>query len=71
VYRQLENTIDQAKNKELNDRQEEIQNLLVDEIVKRYFYRDGLYEYQILNNKEIAEAIRVLNDTKRYDGILK
>lgn len=71
VYRQLENTIDQAKNKELNDRQEEIQNLLVDEIVKRYFYRDGLYEYQVLNNKEIAEAIRVLNDTKRYAGILK
>ncbi|MEP0263421.1 S41 family peptidase [Dokdonia sp.] len=71
VYRQLENTIDQAKNKELNDRQEEIQNLLVDEIVKRYFYRDGLYEYQIINNKEIAEAIRVLNDTNRYEGILK
>lgn len=71
VYSQLENTIDKAKNKELNDRQEEIQNLLIDEIVKRYFYRDGLYEYQVLNNKEIAEAIRVLNDTKRYDGILK
>lgn len=71
VYSQLENTIDKAKNKELNDRQEEIQNLLIDEIVKRYFYRDGLYEYQVLNNKEIAEAIRVLNDTKRYEGILK
>lgn len=71
VYNQLENTIDKAKNKELNDRQEEIQNLLIDEIVKRYFYRDGLYEYQVLNNDEIAEAIRVLNDTKRYEGILK
>ncbi len=71
VYKQLENTIDQAKNKELDDRQDEIQNLLIDEIVKRYFYRDGLYEYQVLNNKEIAEAIRVLNDTKRYEGILK
>jgi len=71
IYSQLENTIEKAKNKELDDRQEEIQNLLIDEIVKRYFYRDGLYEYQLLNNKEIAEAVSILNDTKRYENTLK
>ena len=71
VYNQLQKTIEVAKNKELDDRQEEIQNLLVDEIVKRYFYRDGLYEYQIANNKEIAEAITILNDAKRYENTLK
>ncbi len=71
VYNQLQKTIKDAKNKELDDRQEEIQNVLIDEIVKRYFYRDGLYEYQIANNKEIAEAIDILNDTKRYENTLK
>jgi len=71
VYSQLQNNINLAKNKELDERQEEIQNLLVDEIVKRYFYRDGLYEYQIINNKEIAEAVSILNDTKRYKNTLK
>ncbi len=70
AYSQLQKTIEAAKNKELDDRQEEIQNLLVDEIVKRYFYRDGLYEYQIANNKEVAEAISILNDIKRYENTL-
>ncbi len=70
VYKQLENTIVKAKDKELDDRKDEIENMLIDEIVKRYFYRDGLYEYQILNNQEIAEAVRVLNDDNRYKNIL-
>lgn len=71
AYNRLDAAITQAKEKAIDDRQEEIQNLLIDEIVKRYFYRDGLYEYQILNNTELKEAVSVLSDTKRYNKILK
>lgn len=71
AYNALENAIIQAKNKAIEDGREEIEGLLIDEIVKRYFYRNGLYEYQIINNKEIAEALAVLNDSKRYSRILK
>ncbi len=70
AYSQLDNAIAQAKEKAIDERQEEIQNLLIDEIVKRYFYRDGLYEYQLINNTEIKEATTVLNDSKRYSKIL-
>lgn len=70
AYKQLDAAIVQAKEKAIDERQEEIQNLLIDEIVKRYFYRDGLYEYQLINNTELKEAIDVLNDTKRYNKIL-
>jgi carboxyl-terminal processing protease len=63
--------IKNAKKKEVNDKQAEIQSLLIDEIVKRYAYREGLYEYQIKHNPEILEAIKVLNDTGRYNKILK
>ncbi len=71
AYAQLENAISKAKSDALEERKEEIENLLIDEIVKRYFYRDGLYDYQIANNEEIAEAMAILNNEKRYTSILK
>lgn len=70
LYTKLTQEIATAKEKELDLRRDEIQGLLVDEIVKRYFYRDGLYEYQIDHNAEITEAVAILNDTKRYTTIL-
>lgn len=71
AYTNLENAIAQAKDQAITDGKEEIEGLLIDEIVKRYFYRDGLYEYQIINNKEVAEAVAVLSDGSRYTRILK
>lgn len=71
AYTNLENAIAQAKDQAITDGKEEIEGLLIDEIVKRYFYRDGLYEYQINNNKEVAEAVAVLSDGSRYTRILK
>ena len=71
AYINLQKTITQAKNAELEEHQTEIKAQLIDEIVKRYFYRDGLYTYQIQNNKEIAEAVSVLGNSRRYTKILK
>lgn len=71
LYAKITQEIASAKEKELDLRRDEIQGLLVDEIVKRYFYRDGLYEYQIDHNAEITEAVAILNDANRYTTILK
>ncbi|NND63049.1 MAG: S41 family peptidase [Flavobacteriaceae bacterium] len=70
-YKALMSAIDKAKQKELVDKSAEIKSLISDEILKRYFYREGLYDYQVVNNPEILEAISVLNDTKKYERILK
>ncbi|MBT8262741.1 MAG: S41 family peptidase [Bacteroidia bacterium] len=70
-YRQLKASIDSAKDKALVDKKAEIMSLLSDEILKRYFYREGLYNYQVKNNSEILTAIEVLNDANRYSRILK
>lgn len=70
-YSQLMAALNRAKDKALNDKRIEIESLLTDEIVKRYFYREGLYTYQIEHNPEIKEAIAVLKDRKRYLEILK
>ncbi|MDN3723065.1 S41 family peptidase [Aequorivita sp. SDUM287046] len=70
-YGQLMKAIDAAKDKAIVDKKVEIESLLTDEILKRYFYREGLYDYQITHNAEILEAVSVLNDTGRYDKILR
>ncbi len=70
-YKALMESIDKAKEKELVDKKAEIKSLISDEILKRYFYREGLYNYQVENNPEIMEAISVLNDPKKYERILR
>jgi len=70
-YNQLMNSLDRAKEKALMNKKAELMSLLSDEILKRYFYREGLYLYQIENNPEILEAISVLKDDKKYNRILK
>lgn len=69
-YNEMIKSIRKAKKREVVDKQSEIQSLLSDEIIKRYFYKDGLYEHQIKNNPEIKAAIEVLNDKNKYDKIL-
>lgn len=71
TYNQLTQAINIAKDKAIIDKKIEIESLLTDEILKRYFYRDGLYNYQINNNPEILEAVSVLKDEGRYKKILK
>lgn len=70
-YNQLLAAINKAKDKAVLDKKVEIESLLTDEILKRYFYRDGLYNYQIEHNPEIMEAVAVLSNESRYNKILK
>jgi carboxyl-terminal processing protease len=70
-YNELLASIDRAKEKDLVSKKAEIRSLLSDEILKRYFYKQGLYDYQVEHNPEILKAVSILNDIKKYDRILK
>ncbi|MBZ9730666.1 S41 family peptidase [Salegentibacter sp. JZCK2] len=70
-YKSISTTIDEQKKEELDNKKHEIVSLLTDEIIKRYFYKEGLYEYYIDHNPEILEAKSILNDTQRYSQILQ
>jgi carboxyl-terminal processing protease len=70
-YNTVLEDIKNAKKKEIIKRKVEIKSLLTDEIVKRYFYKEGLYKYQIKYNPEIKAAINVLNNQSQYHRILK
>ncbi len=63
--------IEKSKLTALEDYQKEIQQKLEDEIVTRYFYREGLYDYQLKNDETILAATGLLGDEGKYYSILK
>ena len=70
-YQQLLAALQKSENLLLDKNQKEIKNLIVDEIIKRYQYQEGLYQYYIKNNIEIKKAVSVLNTSTEYKSILK
>ena len=69
-YKTLLANIEKGKINALDKFQGEIQKNLEDEIVKRYFYRDGLYQYYLTNDDAILAATELLSNTAKYTGIL-
>ena len=70
-YQQLLAALQKSENSLLDKNQKEIKSLLVDEIIKRYQYQEGLYQYYIQNNTEIKRATAILGNTSAYNAILK
>ncbi|WP_430467122.1 S41 family peptidase [Winogradskyella ouciana] len=66
----LNNALNAYKTNAINANKPQLKSLLTDEIIKRYFYSEGLYQYYIANNPEINKAVSILNDTKQYTSIL-
>ena len=70
-FKELMTSIAGAKEKKITEKKQEIIALLKTEILKQYFYKNGLYAYQVLNNPEIRAAVEVLNNENKYRKILK
>lgn len=70
-YQQLLTALQKSENTLLDKNQKEIKNLMVDEIIKRYQYQEGLYQYYIQNNTEIKRATTLLSNSAAYNKILK
>lgn len=48
----------------------QIVDLLEGMIVHRYYYRRGAIERELLTDKVVAEAVRILSDRTRYKAML-
>jgi len=70
-YQQLLSALEKSEETLIDKNQKEIKNLILDEIIKRYQYKEGLYQYYIKSNFEIKKSIEVLNDKTQYNSILK
>jgi len=69
-YQALLQAIAKSNQTELDKNKDEIKRLLTEELILRYQYREGLYNYY-LNMPEIQKAVQILNDKNKYNKILK
>lgn len=69
-FKNLLADIEDSKATALDTYRKEIQSKLEDEIVKRYFYREGLYNFYLNNDDAILAATELLGDASTYSSIL-
>jgi len=70
-YNTLLTNLNKSKSKAIDKNKDQILGLLTDEIVKRYSYREGLYEYYKTHNLEIKKATEILANPSKYASYLK
>ena len=70
-YRSLLNEIEKSKLIALDKYHKEIKKKLEDEIIKRYFYREGLFTYYLNHDEAILAAKELLANDNKYKGILQ
>lgn len=69
-YSNLLKDIQSEKLNELDKNKEEILNNLTEEIVKRYYYAEGVFEQKAVFDSTILKAISILNNTSEYEKLL-
>ena len=70
-YNELLATLQSEKLKELDKNKEEIINNLSEEIIKRYYYAEGVYMQKAVFDSAILKAVSILNNSEEYNSILK
>ncbi|KAF2336517.1 S41 family peptidase [Flavobacterium daemonense] len=70
-YQQLLAALEKSETTLLDKNQKEIRSLIQEELIKRYQYQEGLYQFYLKNNSEIKKAVSVLNNQTEYKTILK
>ncbi|WP_303316630.1 S41 family peptidase [Flavivirga abyssicola] len=60
-----------TKTSVIDENKDYLLELLTEDIVKRYVYREGLYEYYKINDPRIKKATEILSNTSTYLNYLK
>ena len=69
-YKDLLLAVNRGKISALDTYRKEITKKVEDEIIKRYFYRDGLYDYNLDNDDAILTAVELFKKEQKYNAIL-
>ncbi len=70
-YETLLSGLRASKNEVINEHKEVILKSLTEEIVKRYAYREGLYEYYKSFDEHISKSAQILGNTMTYMDYLR
>jgi carboxyl-terminal processing protease len=70
-YNTLFSNLNKSKTSAIDDNKNYLMSLLTEEIVKRYVYREGLYDYYKSYNPEIKTATGILSNLSTYTDYLR
>lgn len=70
TYEVLQKKIEEDKASDIQKFKEEISLYIASEIVAHYYYQKGRVIFQLSEDPDIAEAMKILLDSKRYQKIL-
>ncbi|MDR3696781.1 S41 family peptidase [Mucilaginibacter sp.] len=70
-YDALKAKMDASKKNDLQLHKDEIKQVLENEIVSRYYFEKGRYETNFKYDKELAQAVKVMQDKQMVASILK
>jgi carboxyl-terminal processing protease len=71
AFKQMEVAISSKKNNDLEIFREDIETILENEIVSRYYYQKGRIENSLAEEPAIDSAMTILANTEKYSQILK
>ncbi|WP_435414244.1 S41 family peptidase [Polaribacter aestuariivivens] len=69
-YENIKEKLFDIKIEEIYKNKDILSEIIKEEILQRYFYREGVYEHKLKNDKTIYEALELLNNQDKYNQIL-
>jgi carboxyl-terminal processing protease len=69
-YESIKQKLFEAKIEEISKNKDILFNVLEEEIIEKYFYKEGVFQYQLKNDKAIFEAQSLLKNQEKYNAIL-
>jgi carboxyl-terminal processing protease len=70
-YNTLISNLFVSKTTVIDENKDFLLKLLTEDIIKRYVYREGLYDYYKIHDSDIKKATEILNENAIYQDILK
>jgi len=70
-FNTLISNLNTSKTNVIDENKDYLLELLAEDIVKRYVYREGLYEYFEIHDTQIKKATDILSNLATYQGYLK
>ncbi len=67
----VQSKLSHDKKQDLIKNQKEVKDLLENEIISRYYFLRGRIAQSLKSDEDVKMALGVINDTKKYEGLLK
>ena len=69
-YEKIEEKLFDNKINEISKNKDILKQVIKEEIINRYYYKEGVYQHNLKNDNTIKEAVKLLQNQDKYKQIL-